>query len=213
MCSSDLVSESSVSREHRIILGHDGLLTIAGGKLTTYRRMARQIVDNVVQMLRLADSLPETLSEARTDQVPLPGGRFWPADDLVGIAVKCFERAGGTIDERRAGFLATTYGTLSDSLAELLRENPELAQPLAPQRPELLVQVDWAVRRELAATLGDVMVRRTQLFFRDPDQGLGIAPTVAARMSALLGWSRDREHDELARYRDEVGRSRAWREG
>jgi glycerol-3-phosphate dehydrogenase len=72
--------------------------------------------------------------------------------------------------------------------------------------------VDWAVREELAATVCDVMIRRTQLFFRDVDQGLGAAHRVADRMAELLGWDEATKAKELARYEAEVALSRAWRE-
>jgi glycerol-3-phosphate dehydrogenase len=67
------------------------------------------------------------------------------------------------------------------------------------------------VNEELAARLSDVMMRRTQLFYRDRDQGLGAAPAVAARMAELLGWDAARTDDEVARYRADVARSRRWR--
>ncbi len=108
--------------------------------------------------------------------------------------------------------MVDAYGMRASEVAALCAGAPELAEPIVPGRPEVLAQVDWAVREELAATLSDVMIRRTQLFYRDVDQGLGAAPRVAAHMASLLSWDAARSQAELARYRAEVARSRAWRE-
>jgi glycerol-3-phosphate dehydrogenase len=79
-------------------------------------------------------------------------------------------------------------------------------------RPEVLGIVDWAIKEELAQTLEDLMVRRTQLHFRDRNQGLDVAPRIADRMQGLLGWTDARREEELSAYRAEVARSRRWRE-
>ncbi|MBW2223911.1 MAG: FAD-dependent oxidoreductase [Deltaproteobacteria bacterium] len=85
----DDVAESKVSREHQITVGRDGLITIAGGKLTTYRKMAKEVVDVAVHLLKLSDGLPEDLHSAQTFKAPLPGAVGWPAHDdhaLVAIS-------------------------------------------------------------------------------------------------------------------------------
>ena len=87
-----------------------------------------------------------------------------------------------------------------------------LAGRLSAERPEVLAQVDHAVQVELATTVRDVLIRRTQVFFRDRDQGLTAAPAVAARMAELLGWGAERVAAELAAYAAEVGLSRQWRD-
>ena len=68
------------------------------------------------------------------------------------------------------------------------------------ERPDVLAQVDWAVERELAARVSDFLVRRTQLFYKDVDQGLSAAPVVADRMARLLGWDQERIDEELQAY-------------
>jgi len=205
------IDESSVSREHQIIVGQDGLITIAGGKLTTYRRMAGEVVDTAVKLLRLSNELPD-LSAARTDQQPLPGAVGWPADDdHDAVARQVAEASKGTLDDVQAAHLANTYGMRGVDIAAQVAERPELGVRLVEGRPEILAQVDWAVDHELAARVVDVMVRRTQLYYRDIDQGLGAAPAVADRMAVKLGWSARRRDEELAAYQEEVERSRRWR--
>jgi glycerol-3-phosphate dehydrogenase len=71
--------------------------------------------------------------------------------------------------------------------------------------------VDWAVQHELAATVTDVFVRRTQLFYRDAEQGLSAVDAVAARMAALLGWDAATRERHASAYRHEVAQSRRWR--
>mgnify|MGYP000035024681 CR=1 FL=1 len=206
------IDESAVSREHQIIVGQDGLITIAGGKLTTFRRMAGEVVDTAVKLLRLGNRLPD-LSPANTDEEPLPGAVGWPADDdHQAVAHQVAEAAGGLLDGVQARHLADTYGMRGIDLARQVAGEPLLATRLVPDRPEILGQVDWAVRHELAARVVDVMVRRTQLYYRDPDQGLGATEAVADRMAKLLGWSEERRSDEVALYQAEVARSRQWRD-
>ena len=76
-----------------------------------------------------------------------------------------------------------------------------------------MAQVDFAVNVEVAATVRDVLIRRTQLFFRDVDQGLSATEAVADRMAELLGWTDDQKTHEILAYQQEVARSRRWREG
>lgn len=206
------VSESAVSREHSILVGQDGLITIAGGKLTTYRRMASEVVDTAVKLLRLSNQLPKSTMDARTDQEPLPGAVGWPADDdPTQLVAQVTEAASGRIAPDTADYLANRYGTCAIDIARSVAQNGDLAARLVPGRPEILAQVDWAVQRELAATATDVLVRRTQLYFRDHDQGLGAVPAIVARMGSLLGWDTARAEKETADYAREVARSRAWR--
>jgi glycerol-3-phosphate dehydrogenase len=206
------VSESSVSREHQIVVGHDGLVTIAGGKLTTYRRMAAEVVDTVVKLLRLADRLPGRLEAAHTDTEPLPGAVGWPEDDDVTSLVARVQEIGGEpVDEAIAAHLVRVYGTRAIDVARLVRREPALGARLVPDRPEILAQVDWSVKEELAAEVDDVLVRRTQLFYRDRDQGLGCAEVVGRRMATLLGWDDARTARSVEAYRGVVALSRRWR--
>ena len=72
------------------------------------------------------------------------------------------------------------------------------------------VAVDWALDQELAHSLSDVLTRRTQLFYKDTNQGLDCAEAIAQRMAKQLGWDDARVASELASYREDVARSRAW---
>lgn len=207
-------SESSVSREHEIMVGNDGLITIAGGKLTTYRKMAKEVVGQAIALLRLTamatKGVPADYRDAHTSRKPLPGALGWPEDDDVERVVKqiC---AAGPVDAETARLFANTYGMRGVEVAASIQANPELGAALVAGRPERLAQVDFAVEHELAKTVRDVLIRRTQLYYRDVDQGLGATDVVADRMAKLLGWDDARRTAEVLAWQHEVARSRAWR--
>ena len=210
---SDL-GESSVSREHEIRIDPDGLITIAGGKLTTYRRMAAEVVDKAVGLLMLMGQSPAQLQPSRTDTTPLPGAQGWPeSDDPSTVEAKVLEEGGDLLSPESARILVASYGTRAVHLAIMVARDPDLAQALVPGRPEVMVQVRFAVQHELACRLSDVMIRRTQLFYKDTDQGLGAVEAISAEMGHLLGWSAERREAEVALYRAEVSRSRQWQTG
>ena len=206
-------TESSVSREHEIRVDRDGLITIAGGKLTTYRRMAAEVVDKALGLLMIMGLSPEGLGPARTDTSPLPGAKGWPSNDDSGPVIeKTLEVGNGRIAQDTASYLVSVYGTRALELARMAAEEETLAQRLVPGRLEIRAQVRFAVQYEYAERLSDVMIRRTQLFFRDENQGLGAMDEVVAEMSIGLNWSADRQQAEMERYREDVARSRAWQD-
>jgi glycerol-3-phosphate dehydrogenase len=87
-----------------------------------------------------------------------------------------------------------------------------LTEPIVPGRVEIMAQVDFGVREELAASVSDVLIRRTQIFLRDHDQGLGSVGKVANRMAELIGWSAAERQKSIDDYRAEVALSRKWKE-
>ncbi len=209
----DDLDESQVSREHRIVIHENGVITIAGGKLTTYRLMSTEVVDAAVKMLRLRGLLRRRLNAPRTEDDPLPGGVSWPEDDdheFVAMRVK--DVGGDLISVQTARLLADTYGMRGLEVARRVRQDRSLAEPLVPGRPEILAQVDHAVQDELAATVTDFLKNRTQLFYRDVDQGLGAVDAVAERMGRLLDWDEVTTYRSVQAYREEVALSRAWRD-
>ncbi|MDP6932435.1 MAG: glycerol-3-phosphate dehydrogenase [Myxococcota bacterium] len=205
-------SESSVSREHEIRVDSSGLITIAGGKLTTCRRMGGEVVDKAVDLLRVM-GVCGSLRAPRTEQEPLPGAVGWPEDDDHQAVVQLIRDAGaGRVEQDTAALLASTYGMRGVDVAERAARQQELATRVLADRPEIMAQVDYAVTHELATTLSDVLSRRTQLFFRDRNQGLGACERVSAYMAGLLGWDEERRAAEVDAYQQDVARSRAWRE-
>mgnify|MGYP003884692899 FL=1 len=208
----DDLDESQVSREHRIVVHENGVITIAGGKLTTYRLMSKEVVDTAVKMLRLRGQLRRRLNDPRTEDDPLPGGVSWPEDDdHEFVARKVRDVGGDAVSLDSARLLADQYGMKGLEVARRVRQDRSLATPLVPGRPEILAQVDHAVQDELAATVTDVLKNRTQLFYRDPDQGLGAVDAVTERMARLLGWDEVEVYRMKQAYEQEVAESREWR--
>jgi glycerol-3-phosphate dehydrogenase len=196
----DAASTAEVPREHRIVESASGLLTIAGGKLTTYRSMAAELVDAVAAELRALDG--RRIPAARTDLEPLPGGEVADLEQLVQELGK--ER----VAEPVARHLVDTYGSESAAVANLAAREPALAKPLLDGWPALQAEVVYQARREMALTVADVLIRRTRLFHRDPGQGTAAAPSVAGLLARELGWDAGREAESLAAYLDEVKRMR-----
>lgn len=190
-----------VSREHRIVESPSGLITVAGGKLTTFRVMGRDAADLVAKRLRRIDgrALPP---RPATDQLPLPGGEI-AALDVMMQSVRMKELPAVT-----ARHLVDSYGTESAAILNLVAKNKVLGGPLVAGRPEIRAEVVYAVEREMAMRVSDVLIRRLHLFYEDPQHGAGVAANVARKMAELLGWSSTREDDEIGAYLEEVRKSR-----
>jgi glycerol-3-phosphate dehydrogenase len=207
------MAESQVSREHQIHIAEDGLITIAGGKLTTYRKMAKECVDTAVQILKLTGALPEDIHSGQTFKFPLPGAVGWPEDDDHDkVADKVSEVCECDLSHTMRRHLVDTYGMRALELAKMCAENPPLLEPIVPGRIEIMAQVDFGVHEELAASVSDVMIRRTQIFFRDYQQGLGSVEKVANRMAELIGWSEEEKQRSIDEYKAAVALSQKWKE-
>ena len=207
------MAESQVSREHQIVIGEDGLITIAGGKLTTYRKMAQECVDVAVNLLTLSGKLPEDLQSGETTKFPLPGAVGWPEDDdHARVADELVEVCDCDISAAVARHLVDTYGMRAFELAKLCAADPSLTDPIVPGRVEIMAQVDFGVKEELAVSVSDIMTRRTQIFFRDFEQGLGSVEKVATRMAHLIGWSDEEKQKSVDEYKVDVARSQRWKQ-
>jgi glycerol-3-phosphate dehydrogenase len=195
------VSAGQASREHRIVESPSGLLTIAGGKLTTFQIMGRDVVDRVARRLKRLEGRPIP-PRPPTDQLPLPGGEI-AALDVMMQSVRMKELPAET-----AHHLVASYGTESAAILNLVTRNRVLGGPLVSGRPEIRAEVVYAVEREMALRVSDVLIRRLHLFYEDPQHGAGVAANVARKMAELLGWSSTREDDEIGDYLEEVRKSR-----
>ena len=204
--------ESATSREHDLRLSEDGLITIAGGKLTTYRKMAAEVVDKSIEYLRVINALPK-LRSAQTSEEPLPGAVGWPEEGgLTWIEEELKEKYGQLLHEDTRVLLAKNYGMRSFDVMDLIKSEEALADRIQEDRPEIMAQVRFGMDEELAFSVRDIFIRRTQLFFRAEDQGLGSLDHVAQYMAQKLGWNEETIEKEKEAYRVEVQRSRAWQE-
>lgn len=197
------VSPSEASREHRVVESASGLLTIAGGKLTTYRVMARDVVDRVASRLHALDGRPRA-ARPRTDRLALPGGE---TADLEGLTKSAVERG---VSESTARHLVAAYGSESAAVLNLVDRDRALGGRIIAGRPELWAEVVHAVERELALRLADVLVRRLHLFYAARDQAVPATSAVADRLAETLGWDAARRAEEVETYLKLVARSRAF---
>jgi glycerol-3-phosphate dehydrogenase len=163
-----------ISRKAELYETSSGMLTITGGKLTTWRRMAKQTVDRLVE---------RGGREAPCHTAELPLGREARPDEL---------EAPAGVGEEAVAQLAFRYGYAARNVLRLAAERPELAAPIVPGRPDLLAEVIVAARLEQARCVADVLLRRTRLGLlaapqlRDADS----VRTVAKLLGEELGWSR-----------------------
>jgi glycerol-3-phosphate dehydrogenase len=195
----DAATTSALSRDHTVIEEPAGMVTVVGGKYTTYRRMARDAVDAAGRALGVA------LPPSPTAALPLVGAAGWQA---VGNRVARLAAEHG-VPEAHVRRMLHRYGDeLPDVLAPI-RTEPALGSPFAGAEGYLPVEFRRAVTHEGALTLVDVLHRRTHLSIERTDAGLPAAPAVAALLAPLLGWDADRQAREVAAYRAEVERDRA----
>ena len=205
------VDESDVSREHEVFSRPDGLVIIAGGKLTTYRRMARQAVN---ETLKLLDQLgePVTANRTTTKDRPLPGAEGLTQTDLEGVAAIGRQlMTQFALDVDTATHLCGVYGARAHLLASRIAADRALGERLDPELPYVWAEVEFAVGHDLARTVEDVLARRVPLLLVSRDQGLGVCERVADRLGAQLGWNDAQRARMLDEYRAEVALSRRWR--
>jgi glycerol-3-phosphate dehydrogenase len=183
---------TKLSREHVVDTPLPGLASIAGGKFTTYRLMARDVVDAAV-----AD-LPEPPPPSVTGQLPLLG-----ADGLPAVRASAARLASDyDVPPAVSEHLIARYGSLATEVLDLIRGDKTLGRPLVEGHPYLRAEVAYAVTHEGALHAEDVLARRVRLLIESSDAGLAAAPEVTVIMAGLLGWNRKRRAAELRRYQD-----------
>jgi glycerol-3-phosphate dehydrogenase len=182
-----------ISRKAELYETSSGMITITGGKLTTFRRMAKMTVDRLVE--REARDAP-----CRTREIPL--GQAIAVDELTPVE---------GVPEQSYAALAARYGHAAHEVLALAAERGELAQPIVAGLPDLLAEVALAARREQARSIGDVLLRRTRLGLLaarelafDGDVPAGPVARVADILAGELGWDGERTRQEIARFATEA---------
>jgi glycerol-3-phosphate dehydrogenase len=186
-------AESRRPREHAIVHGSGGMISVVGGKLTTYRSMAAEVVDRAARELRYKDGRPRG-EAVRTDEEPLPGGE---AADLTPFRERGLELG---VAPESVEHLLRHYGTEAAGIYNLGAGERRLLRRLAPPHPAVEAEVVHAVRREMAQTVEDVLVRRMHLYYEAQDRGAPAARRVAELMARERGWDEARVEEEAARY-------------
>jgi glycerol-3-phosphate dehydrogenase len=177
---------ADLSRKFRVDISPGGLITITGGKLTTYRLMAARAIDEAMERLgRRGRSV--------TKKVRLLGAEG-------------YEEPEG--DDRHAHLLRR-YGTVADEVEALIAEAPDLARPLVPGLPYVAAEAVFAARREMARTLDDVLSRRTRARLLDRAATLAAADDIARLLAPELGWDEEQVAGQVAAYRASVAHEEA----
>ncbi len=163
---------AALSRDHTIHISRSGLVTIAGGKWTTYRKMAEDTIDHAATIAHL-----DHVSSVTTE-LHIHG--YHHHSDKFGV----YE----------------VYGSDGPVLMDMVNEDPVLGEKLHPRLDIEVVQVSWAVDHELACTVEDILARRTRALLLDARASIEAAPKVAEVMAAKLGQSKQWQHDQVEIY-------------
>jgi glycerol-3-phosphate dehydrogenase len=174
-------STKEISRSHKIIVSDSGLITIIGGKWTTFRRMAEDTVNKAIQTTGLS------FAKCTTQSLHIHGfqdSKQTPSDYVF--------RAGNND-------VFQFYGSDEKAIKELINKNPELGKPIFPRSIYIRAQVVWAVRAEMARTLEDVLARRLRVLFLDAKLAIDMAPEVVKIIAEELekdnDWQQQQLHD------------------
>ncbi len=190
---------SALSRDHSVLPGPGGLITIVGGKYTTYRAMAADAIDATAAVLRRP--IPPSASE----ELPVIGTDGWVAtrNREARIAAE-FGLETAAVDR-----LVHRYGALTDEVLSPAREDRRLAEPVAGAPSYLAAECRYAVTHEGALSLQDVLARRTHVSVETPDGGAEAAPAVAEIIASHLGWDAEERSAAVKDYREWIRAERA----
>ena len=168
----DSKDTSAISREHKVEVSKSGLVTLAGGKWTTYRKMAEDALDKAV----LIGNLPSKKSV--TEELQIFGYHHYPE----------------VFNELKI------YGSAVPLIRKILDEKPNYSQKLHPDYNHVEGEVIWAVRNEMARTIEDFLARRTRMLFLDVKASLEMAPKVAALMAEALDYDQNWQTEQIKEF-------------
>ncbi len=180
---SDRGNLTSASRKHEIFQDDDGLISIGGGKLTTHRAMAEEVVDIIVRRLGKSARPCET-------------------------AVTPIEESDSDVDGRPVeNHLRHRYGPAARHVLDLLKNDDSLNSEIVPGLPYKYAELDYCIEHEMVITLEDFLWRRVPLLLEDKNHGLNAIEQVAGRIQSVLGWSNELREQQVDAYREVVRKS------
>jgi glycerol-3-phosphate dehydrogenase len=187
-----------LSREHKIVESPSGLVTVAGGKLTTHRLMGKQLTDHAQKRLA-RDYATHAQVECHTEE-SLEGAQ-------TGRVREC------KLETSVSQHLIDTYGSDATWILAYAEENPSLGERIVPELPYLMAEALHAVQHEMALTLSDVLIRRTHVIYETQSGGRDRARAVAEVMAPRLGWDAREIERQVADYVTQVALTQEWRAG
>jgi len=196
----DATSErtADLSRRHKVRLSDQGMITVTGGKLTTYREMAADAVDAVHD--HIGDRVEGRVKRrCPTKKLPLLGARGYET---------VLERA-ELGDRRQIVHLADRYGGEAEVILAMIDRDPGLGEQLVPGLPYLRAEAVYAARYEMVVTLDDILARRTRARLLARDASAALAADVAALVADDLGWDDDEQARQVATYQALIDEERA----
>ncbi|HET8851533.1 MAG TPA: glycerol-3-phosphate dehydrogenase/oxidase [Ktedonobacteraceae bacterium] len=195
-------STAQLSRSHAVLESPTGMISIVGGKLTTYRRMAQDTVDVLNRLDGLTPLHP-------TENLLLHGSLGWP-DLQHDLAVR------GTalrLSLQTITHLGNSYGSEAGAILGLVENDASLGTRLVDDLPYIRAEVVYACRHEMAMTPYDVLARRTSIALEDRQRGLGVVDEVAALMANEQGWPPQQQQAMADAYREAIQQQMAGEKG
>ena len=193
---------ADLSRNHRVAESPSGVVTVTGGKLTTYREMAEDTIDHVVDHVLEVDTLGRIAKRSRTRKLRLRGASGYA--DLLDRPGAISRTLGATTVEH----LANRYGGEARTVVAMAERNPRLAEALVPGLPYLKAEAVYAARYEMARSLDDILSRRTRARLLARDASAEVADDVAALVADDLGWDADEQARQVEHYRSLITHER-----
>ena len=170
---------ADLSRRHKVSKSQSGVITIAGGKLTTYRKMAQDTVDQVLETLG-------TTARCKTKSLKLIGA----------------DNSAPKLKDKNAIHLRDRFGREAEILTAMIDQNTSLGEPLIAGLPYLRAEAVFAVQHEMARTLDDILSRRTRARIINRRASVASARIVAELIAPYLGWSEQEINNQVLSYCD-----------
>lgn len=194
-------STTAVSRKEEIIETADGMISLAGGKLTTYRLMAERGIDLAAK--RLKERFGINANSQGTDEIIIGGGKI-DRNDIESLTRQLAREENLSPEITR--HLLMTYGSQAQQVIEIAREDESLRENLIAGLPHLAAEIIYAARFEMALTITDVLARRTRLAMLAGTDSIACAARVAELMARETGWSENEKQRQVAAFTSEFER-------
>lgn len=196
---------SKISREHEIFESPKNVFNLIGGKLTTYRKMAADLIDFIARNHEL-----DIQSRCDTDKYPIYGSEVENlkarSNEYVKVLIDDF-----SLTQDDARYLLSAYGCHIDSLISYLEKSPWDSKNIVPGLPFIWAQLNYAIDYEMTISLDDFFIRRTHIFSLDWNQGTQVVKECADRMGKTLQWSEEEKQKQIEKYIAKVELSRKFR--